>query len=306
MLRELGVFALGPDGVDVPALRRRLDGFSPPTALGVDAREIDVIRPHVLDEREAFLVAEWVVPPVVRSARRVVLLHGGGFVAGSRRSHRGLAARIARAAGAPVLLPEYRLAPEHPHPAALEDALLAIEVALRSGPEVGGVVDVDELPSAHAEVALVGDSAGGGLGLASLLARRDRGLSMVEALVLLSPWLDLAKPDAERLAFADLDPVVPARALSRWAALYAPGTLADPYVSPVRGSLEGLPRTLVHVGDPEVLLDDALVFVERARAAGVSVELERFPGYPHVFHAYAGALPEARRAIEELGRFIAR
>ncbi len=232
--------------------------------------------------------------PVSSTARVVLHLHGGAYVLGSAATHRGLAAAISRTARAAVLLPEYRLAPEHRFPAALDDALATYEWL------------VTERGVDPARLAVTGDSAGGGLGLAMLVAARDAGLPLPAAYVGLSPWTDLAGTGASMRELDRLDPWLSSSMVVPAARAYAGETaLDDPRVSPLYAELAGLPPMLVHVGGHEILLDDAVRLVERARAAGVDASLGRFEGLWHVFQAFPGT-PEARASLREIGAFVRR
>jgi monoterpene epsilon-lactone hydrolase len=237
--------------------------------------------------------AEWILPPGSRTEPVVLYLHGGGYVSGSIRSHRHLAALIARAATARALILDYRLAPEHPFPAALEDARAAYTWLLANGLTPGQVV-------------IAGDSAGGGLALATALVLRDAGQPLPAALVGLSPWTDLAASgESMRInARADLMLTV---ALVRWFARMALGDTDPrmPLASPLYADLGGLPPLLIQVGSDEILLSDSVVLAERALAAGVDVTLEVWPGMQHVWQFAACFLPEGRRAVERIGTFIA-
>ena len=238
--------------------------------------------------------AEWVVAPDRAEADRVVLhLHGGGYMMGSPRTHRGMAAALSRVARARVVVPDYRLAPEHPHPAALDDAVAWYRRLLDDG--------VDP-----ARLAVTGDSAGGGLAVSLLLELRQEGLPLPACYVGLSPWTDLAGTGETMVSHAGRDPWLRAELVTPAARRYA-GQVAldDPRVSPLYGDLTGLPPMLVHAGTEEILLDDARRLVERARAAGVDASLGVFEGMWHVFQAFPG-LPESRAALREIGAFIRR
>ena len=236
--------------------------------------------------------AEWLRPPGVRTDAAVLYLHGGGYVIGSPRSHRHLAAAIARAAGTPALLVDYRLAPEHPFPAALEDALAAYAWLLARG-------------IAPEQVVVAGDSAGGGLTVATLLALRDRGLPGPGGGVCISPWVDLACSGATYVTRKNADPIVDRESVTMMAQAYAgTGDFKAPLLSPLYADLRGLPPLLVQVGSDEVLLDDALGLGERARVAGVDVAVEEWPAMIHVWHWFLPMLDEAQRAVDGIGRFV--
>jgi phosphinothricin tripeptide acetyl hydrolase len=236
--------------------------------------------------------AEWLQPPGARPEAAVLYLHGGGYVIGSPRSHRHLAAAIARAAGAAALLLDYRLAPEHPFPAALDDALAAYQWLLGRGLAPGRIV-------------VAGDSAGGGLTVATLLAARDRRLPRPAAGVCISPWVDLTCSGATYATKAAVDPIVTREGVNMMADAYAGrGDRKAPLVSPLYADLRDLPPLLVQVGSDEVLLDDALGLAERARAAGVDVTLEEWPTMIHVWHWFLPMLAEAERAVGVIGSFV--
>jgi acetyl esterase/lipase len=237
--------------------------------------------------------AEWVRAPAVIPDRAVLLLHGGGFIIGSAATHRELAARISSSIEARVLVLNYRLAPEHPFPAALHDAVGAYRWLLDAGFRSDGL-------------AVGGDSAGGGLTLQTLLALRDEGVPLPAAAFLLSPCTDWLRFDGESYSSrADADPYVTLEACRFTAAQYVGrNDPALPMLSPLEAELSGLPPLCIHVGDDEVLLSDSARLADRARAAGVEVELSIWPGMWHVFQASARLVPEARRSLEEIGRFV--
>ncbi|MEE4301714.1 MAG: alpha/beta hydrolase [Pseudomonadales bacterium] len=223
--------------------------------------------------------------------RTILYLHGGGFLVGSPRMYRRLTARIARATGATVVTPQYRLAPEHPWPAAPADALGAYRALLAAGHR------------GH-ELAVVGDSAGGNLVLVLLQRIREAGLPMPASAMCLSPWADLTGTSPTLETHAARDPMLPGARLGEVARAYAPGMALDhPHVSPVHADFTDFPPLLVHAGSEEVLLGDAERVVAAARRAAVAAELRVWRGQPHVFHMHAGLVPEGRAAIEELARF---
>lgn len=237
--------------------------------------------------------AAWIVAPGADRRRAVIYLHGGGYRVGSIVSHRGLMARISAASGAAVLGVEYRLAPEHLFPAPLADALASYERALSLVEDPGGL-------------ALAGDSAGGGLALSLLVALRDAGRPLPSAAFLISPWTDLAATGESYVTRADSDPIHQRPMILAAARGYL-GPDADPLdprASPLYAELAGLPPLLIQVGDRETGLDDSTRLAERARAAGVPVELEVCDGMIHVFQLFAEELPEARRAIAQAGAFL--
>jgi acetyl esterase/lipase len=236
--------------------------------------------------------AEFVRPPGARADTAVLYLHGGGYVIGSPRSHRHLAAAIARAAGAVALVPDYRLAPEHPYPAALEDALAAYEWLIARGIAPGRIV-------------IAGDSAGGGLTAATLLAIRDRGLPKPAAGVCISPWVDLTCSGSTYKTKAAADPIVTRDSITAMSRAYvAGGDATAPLVSPVFADFRGLPPLLIQVGTEEVLLDDARGLAARARAGGVETTLEEWPSMIHVWHWFLPMLDEAQQAVTVVGDFV--
>ncbi len=239
------------------------------------------------------VTCEWVSAPASRSDHAVLYLHGGGYVIGSRLSHRPMMSRLAAASGARVLSVEYRRAPEHPHPAAVEDAVAAWRWLLGAG-------------VSPARAAIAGDSAGGGLTMATLVALRDAGVPLPAAAVCLSPWVDLECTGESMRRNAASDPMVREEHLRRWATLYVPpgGSARAPLVSPLHASLHGLPPLLVHAAKDEVLVDDARRLVARAREAGVDVTLDEREGVFHVWHLFGGMVPEADEAIARAGAFV--
>lgn len=236
--------------------------------------------------------AEWISAPHAEPDRVVLYLHGGGYVMCSVNTHRELASRIARAAAGRVLTVDYRLAPEHPHPAALDDAVSAYRWLLERG------VDPTRL-------VIAGDSAGGGLTVATLVALRDLGEPLPAAAVCLSPWVDLEVTGESTVTKADADPVVKAETLRTMAGHYVgSGSSRAPLASPLYADLSGLPPLLIQVGTAEILLDDATRLAARARQAGVEVTLEPWEDMVHVWQIFAALLPEARQAIERVGEFV--
>lgn len=248
----------------------------------------DVKVEHVAAARPA----EWLAPPGARADAAILYLHGGGYVIGSPRSHRHLAAAIGAAAQARVLLPDYRLAPEDPFPAAVDDAVGAYRWLLSQS-------------IAPARIVVAGDSAGGGLTVATLLALRDAGVPLPAAGVCISPWVDLTCGGASYITRADADPIVLRKSVSEMAVAYLAGRDATtPLASPIGADLGGLPPLLIHVGDDEVLLDDAVQLAERARKAGVDATLEVWPEMIHVWHWFFPMLEEGQKAIDGIGAFV--
>ncbi len=224
--------------------------------------------------------------------RAILYFHGGGYSFGSPRSHRDLGEFLSQAAEAHVFMLDYRLAPENPFPAAVEDATAAYRWLLKSGFKPGNI-------------ALSGDSAGGGLTLCALLSIRDNDLPLPACAVPLSPWVDLECTGGTMDTKADVDPMVGRDFTRQLAELYIPsGDLRHPLASPMYGNLKGLPPLLVQVGERETLLDDAVRITDLARAAGVDVTLEVEPEQIHVFQIFATRLDEGAAAIARIGTFI--
>jgi monoterpene epsilon-lactone hydrolase len=236
--------------------------------------------------------AEWLSVRGERPDAAVLYLHGGGYVIGSPRSHRHLAAAIATAANAAALVPEYRLAPEHPFPAAVDDAVAAYRWLL----------DKNVAPE---RIVIAGDSAGGGLTVATVLALRDRRLPKPAAGVCISPWVDLTCSLPSHATRKAVDPIVTREAVGEMAQWYLGGADAKtPLASPLFADLSSLPPLLIQVGDHEVLLDDSVQLAERAGAAGVNVSLDVWPGMIHVWHWFFPMLDEGQQAIDRIGDFI--
>lgn len=220
----------------------------------------------------------------------LLYLHGGAYVLGGLGSHAKLAGQIAHSADATAYFCDYRLAPEHPYPAALDDALAAYRWMLNQG---------------FKRIALVGDSAGAGLALATALAIREAKLPSPSALVLLSPFVDLSLGGESHRTHKKRDPMLRAAWLKFGAQSYAQGEPNNaPSVSPLFGDLHGLPPMLIHVGSEEILLSDSEHLAGRAKKAGVKVRLKVFEGLWHDFHAHARALPESDQALAEIGVFL--
>jgi len=280
MLRDRPV---APEGATIPDIRKGMESsFAFPLAADIRLEPVDA----------GGVPAEWVAAPNASPARVVLYLHGGGYVIGSINTHRELCARIARAAAARVLVIDYRLAPEHPFPAAIEDAVAAYRWL------------IDRVPPQA--VAIGGDSAGGGLTLATLLALRDRGISLPAAGILLSPWTDLALTGESLASRAALDPMIPGPDGIRGMAqsYLADADPRNPLASPLYANLTGLPPLLVQVGTSEVLFDDATRLDAKARAAGVDVTFEAWNDMIHVFQIFASLLAEGEQAIEKIGAFV--
>jgi acetyl esterase/lipase len=238
------------------------------------------------------IAAEWIAPPNAADDRVILYLHGGGYVMGSINTHRAMVARIARASQARALAIDYRLAPEHPFPAAVEDATAAYRWLLAQGCKPGKIV-------------ISGDSAGGGLVLATLLALRDAGTALPAGAVPISPWTDMEGTGESVKTKAAKDPMTEIGGLHRMAKMYVNGQdPKNPLASPLYGDYRGLPPMLIQAGEAEILMDDATRVAERAKAAGVKVDLEIWDDMMHVWHVFAKILPEGQQAIDKIGRFV--
>jgi acetyl esterase/lipase len=227
------------------------------------------------------------------SPRHVVLyFHGGVYVLGDAVQAAGLAAQVARRTSATVISVDYRLAPEHPYPAAVDDALAAYQALLDNG----------TVPS---DIAFAGESAGGGLAVATLVNARDRGLPLPAAAYLMSPYADLTLAGTTMETKRDADPLLSPDALQARIPDYTAGQdAALPLISPIFADLTGLPPLIIQAGTHEVLLDDAIRLAGRAAVADVQVILDITPGVPHVFQAYAPILDEAAAALDRAGQFL--
>jgi epsilon-lactone hydrolase len=233
-----------------------------------------------------------IATPASRHDRHVLYLHGGSYLVGFPAIYRDLTWRIATLAQARVTCIDYRLAPEHPFPAALDDAIAAYR----------GLLDEGADPR---HVAFMGDSAGGGLVFATLLRLRDEGTPLPAAAVAVSPWTDLTLSGDSFKTKAAIDPMIPAERSQEAVDFYLAGANArHPYASPLYGDPSGLPPTLIMVGTDDVLHDDAVRMAEKLRAAGCAVELEVWPRMWHVWHMLARVMPEARAAVERIGGFV--
>jgi acetyl esterase/lipase len=240
--------------------------------------------------------AQWVLAPGADPDVRLLYLHGGGYVSGSGAYYLPLAAHLSAQGGCAVLLPDYRLAPEHPFPDGVEDCVAAHEWLRACGP-------AGKAPARATFIA--GDSAGGGLTLATLLALRDRGLPLPKAAIPISPFADLTLSGESIRSQATLDPIMDPRCLPDFVRLYADETeVRSPLASPLFGDYAGLPPLLIQVGEYEIIRDDAARVAERARADGVEVTLEVWEGMFHVFQSHEPLLPEGREAVARMAEVI--
>jgi acetyl esterase/lipase len=274
---------IGPDS-DIQELRKSWEDLAgkTKTAPGVRLREATI----------ADVECEWLVPEGCDESKVLLYLHGGAYLLGGTRTHRRIVSYIAKAAGVRALVPNYSLAPENPFPAGLEDAI-AVYSSLLAG---------DIQPR---NLAIAGDSAGGGLTMATLFSIRDAGQPLPAAACLLSPWLDLAGEGESMLTRAKLDPWFRAEDMRAIAHRYCdPADIKNPLVSPVFGDAHDMPSMLIQVGDHEILLSDATRMTDKISAAGGTVTLQVWPGMWHVWQYFVGQMPESATAIEQIGAFL--
>ena len=267
----------GVDPADFPALRRAYDAFAANDPTPKIATESSITLNGV--------PCLGLLPEDASGDHVVFWCHGGGFTMGSSKSHRGLASQVAGHAKTGAILPDYRLAPEHRHPAAVEDCVAAYLGML--GEDV----------KAH-NVILAGDSAGGALAMATVLRLREIGASMPAGMILLSPWVDLANRGWSHAAKAQRDPFLTTKGLTLRAQEYCGGAGAMPILE---ADMRGLPPTYIQAGEAEILMSDSTTLTERLGAAGVPVTLEIWPDMFHVFQARYAMLSQARQAVERLG-----
>jgi len=236
--------------------------------------------------------AIWADPERGATDRVVQYVHGGGYVIGSADYYRKFTGHLANAIGCRVLNVDYRLAPEHPHPAPVEDSTAAYRWLLAQGIEPG-------------HIAISGDSAGGGLTMATLLSIRNAGLPMPAAAMPLSPWVDMEGTGDSMTSRADRDVLVNIDALKGMVDAFLQGQdPRDPLAAPLHGDLQGVCPLYIQVGDDETLLDDSIRLADRARAAGVDVRIDVFPEMQHVFQMAAGTMPEADEANDRLAEWV--
>jgi len=272
--------------LDQPTVQQQRAGFE--QGSGLTPLQEDVFVEQV---DAAGVPAEWVSIDGHTGSVTTLFLHGGGYCIGSLNTHRRLVGDIARATSGRALQIEYRLGPEHPHPAAIDDAVAAYRWLLTQN-------------IAPEQLIIAGDSAGGGLTAATLLALRDAGDPLPTCGVLISPWLDLTCTSDSFASKVSEDPVLTQRNLKMWAHMYAGEHTRAPLISPLFGDLAGLPPLLIQVGTAELLLDDSTRFAERAKAAGVDVTLEVWDEMIHIWPIMAFMLPEGQQAIDRIGAFI--
>jgi acetyl esterase/lipase len=255
-----------------------------PTAVGVQ------VTPDHIGEFKV----EWLTPKHAPDDKLILYLHGGAFIMGGCQMHRQFVSHIARASGIRAVLPEYRLAPEHRFPAAVDDVVSIYRSLISTG------LTPDE-------IVLAGDSAGANLAMALMLKLRDAGDPLPAAACLLCPWIDLALAGESITTNADNDPWFRAEVIRHVASLYCDqNQIMNPLVSPVYADASGLPPLYIQVGGDEILLSDSTRLVDNVRSSGGRVEIEVWPGMWHVFQAFVGWMPESRRAIDKIGEFFQR
>jgi monoterpene epsilon-lactone hydrolase len=285
-----GTYIRGLDVPNLPVRKARATFEKIAATFLIRATGVQVERTRI-----AGVKVDWLRPKNARKDKVLFYLHGGAYVLGSPRTHRQLVSHTARAAGVIAVLPDYRLAPEHPFPAGIDDAVAVYRGLLESGFKAEDVI-------------IAGDSAGGGLSVATLLALRHAGLPMPVAAVLLSPFLDVTGSGESATSRADRDPWFDIADLHVVARYYCPdeSQWRNPLVSPVFANVAGLPPMLIQVGDDEILLSDSTRLAEKLEAEGIDVELEIWPHMWHVFQMFIGKMPESRAAVKKIGAYIRR
>ena len=247
-----------------------------------------VVEPFDLDG----IHAEWITPPDADSNKVVLHLHGGGYVTGGINSHQAMCVLMAQTLKLKVLLPEYRLAPEHPFPAALDDALKTYRWLLAQGYKSSNII-------------VSGDSAGGGLALATALSLRDNKEPLPAVVICISPWADLTHTGQSHITNAEAESILTTNVLKEWSLAYtAENNLRNPLVSPIYADFHNFPPLLIQVGSDEVLLDDARTLANKAKADGVDVTLKIWAGMFHAWPLLGGMIPESKNAFEEVRQFV--
>lgn len=282
--RIRALLAAHPRPAALSERRRRLDMLGEQSALPAGLRTEAVNANGV--------AAEWTATPDADLNRVILYLHGGAYISGSIASHRAMVAEAGRQAGVRTLALGYRLAPENPYPAALQDALAGYRFLLSSG-----------IDSRH--VVIAGDSAGGGLTMATLASLRDEGLPLPSCAWCISPWIDLEMTGSSMISKAPVDPLIQKPYLQEVAAAYCNGAdPRSPLISPLHADLHQLPPLLIQVGSAETLLDDSVRLAGAAAAADVAVTLEVYPDMIHVWHLFHQEVAAGRRALAAAGQFI--
>lgn len=288
------MLAKSPAPQNLTEFRRGYDGFGAMFPLADDI--------VIHKEKISGFAAEWSKTPEANQDHVILYFHGGGYVIGSLGSHRPLVTELGRMAGTRTLAIDYRLAPESPFPAAIDDALTAYEFLLNQ----------DFNP---ATIAFAGDSAGGGLAIATMLAARENGLPQPSCALCISPWIDLEMSGDSMATKKESDPMLQPELLSQWAEIYlgmekgiekgmGKELARNPLASPLHADLHDLAPLFIQVGSEEILLDDAIRFAERAKAQKLSVQLEVWPEMIHVWHHFYPILSDARKALATAGNFI--
>ena len=273
-----------PSDISFPASRAMFEQMTAafPLPAGVASTPVDA----------GGIPAEWIAASRAGDDQTIYWLHGGGYCIGSINTHRGMLARISAATRARVFAIDYRLAPEDPFPAAVEDAVSGYLWLLASG------VDPEQ-------IIIGGDSAGGGLAVATVVALKEDGKPLPAAAVCISPWTDMALTGDSLRSKAETDPMITNDGITRVRDAYVGDSdPSAPLVSPIYAGLSGLPPLLIQVGENEVLLNDSTRLAERAEAAGVDVTLEVWPEMIHVWHFFAAMLPEGQKAIDRIGEWV--
>lgn len=272
-----------PIPTEIKANRAFLDAGARPLVKGVKGTLINA----------SGVTAEMQIPEGAASDAVILYFHGGGYVGGSIASHRNLTGNLALASKCQLLSVEYRLAPENPHPAAVEDALNSYKWLLSEGYD-------------PKKIAISGDSAGGGLAIAVQLKIRDEGLPLPVASAPISPWIDMGLSGDTMSSRQSRDPLIRLDLIHEFKSQFLGpiNNSNDPYASPLQADLSGLPPMLIHVGDDEMLLSDSERLAEKASAAGVSVTLEIWPEMIHVWHTFVGLFPEAQDGINRIAEFF--
>jgi epsilon-lactone hydrolase len=280
------LLAARPRPSDLGERRKRLDALGAQYPLPADV-EVEPVDANGVG-------AEWTSTPGADPTRAIIFLHGGGYISGSLDSHRHMIAQAGREARARTLALEYRLAPEHPFPAALDDAIAGYRFLLSKGFEPG-------------RIAIAGESAGGGLAVAMMVSLREAGVALPACCWLSSPWTDLEVTGESMSSKASIDPLIQKDYLLELAKAYLGDTdPRTPFASPLYADLAGLPPMLVQVGSAETLLDDAVRIARVAGAADVRVTLEIWPDMIHAWHLFHPQVAAGRRALAAVGDFIRR
>lgn len=267
---------------DLDEARSAIDALGTPVSSDISTEKLDIDGLDCL----------WFTPPDSDDSRAVLYLHGGGYAFGSLVSYAGLASEIARAAKCPVLLPDYRRAPEYSFPAPIDDAAKAYSFLLEKGLKSG-------------QIGFCGDSAGGGLVISAMLSLKQSGKSLPGAGVCISPWVDMKCEGESMSARLEKEPMLQREGLMGLAELYMNGQdMNQTLAAPLNADLGGLPPLLIQVGECEILFSDAERLAEKTRAQGVEVQLDEWPEMIHVWHLFHTKLQQGRRAIQSIGDYL--